>query len=58
MELKIQQVQQRLVKRYFIAKENVSIIIDEEYEFIEECLHAQMSVEEIAQELINIYMVA
>ena len=58
MELKIQQVQQRLVKRYFIAKENVSIIIDEEYEFIEECLHAQMSVEEVAQELINIYMVA
>jgi hypothetical protein len=58
MELKIQQVQQRLIKRYFIVNENASIIIDEEYEFIEECLHAQMSVEEVAQELINIYMVA
>jgi hypothetical protein len=58
MELKIQQIQQRLVKRYFIAKENVAIIVDEEYEFIEECFNAQMSVEEIAQELINIYMVA
>ena len=58
MELKIQQIQQRLVKRYFIAKENVAIIVDEEYEFIEECFNAQMSVEKIAQELIDIYMVA
>jgi hypothetical protein len=58
MELKIQQVQKYLVKHYFIAQENAAIIVDEEYEFIEECLHSQLSIEKIAQELIDIYMVA
>ena len=58
MELRIQQVQRRLVKHYFIANENAAIIVEDEYEFIEECFHIQMSVEEIAQELIDIFMVA
>lgn len=58
MELKIQQLQKRLIKYYFIANENAAIIIDEEYEFIEECFHLQMCIEEIAQELVDIFMVA
>lgn len=59
MELKLQKLQQRLVKYHFIVQDNVSIIIDEEFDFIEDCLqNTQMSIEEIAKELIDIYMVA
>ncbi|WP_345992047.1 hypothetical protein [Sulfurimonas sp. HSL-1716] len=59
MELKIQKLQQRLVKYYFIAQENVCIIIDEEYDFIENCFtDANMNVEDVAKALIDIYMVA
>lgn len=59
MELKLQKLQQRLVKYHFIVQDNVSIIIDEEFDSIEDCLqNTQMSIEEIAKELIDIYMVA
>lgn len=58
MELKIEKLERRLVKQYFIAKDNARIIIEDEYDFIEECFNASMSVEEIAKELIAIYMVA
>ena len=58
MEVKIQQLEQRLVKHYFIAVQNAHIIIEDEFYFIEECFNASMSVEEVAKALINIYMVA
>lgn len=59
MELKLQKLEQRLVKYHFIAQENVRIIIDDEFDFIEECLqNTQMSIEDIAKALIDIYMVA
>ena len=58
MELRIQKLEKRLVKYHFIAKENASIIIDEEYDFIENCFNSQMSIEDVARELIAIFMVA
>lgn len=58
MELYIQQLEKYLVKNYFIVKANASIIVEDEYEFIEECFNAQMSIANVAKELIEIYMVA
>ena len=59
MELKLQKLEQRLVKYHFIAQDNVRIIIEDEFDFIEECLqNSQMSIEDIAKALIDIYMVA
>ncbi|WP_345979229.1 hypothetical protein [Sulfurimonas sp. HSL3-2] len=59
MELKLQKLEQRLVKYHFIAQDNVRIIIEDEFDFIEECLqNTQMSIEDIAKALIDIYMVA
>lgn len=59
MELKLQKLEQRLVKYHFIAQDNVRIIIDDEFDFIEECLQTtQMSIEDVAKALIDIYMVA
>lgn len=59
MELKLQKLEQRLVKYHFIAQDNVRIIIEDEFDFIEECLqNTQMNIEDIAKALIDIYMVA
>lgn len=59
MELKLQKLEERLVKYHFIAQDNVRIIIEDEFDFIEECLqNTQMSIEDIAKALIDIYMVA
>ena len=58
MELYIQQLEKYLIKNYFIVQANASIIIEDEYEFIEECFNAQMSVANVAKALTEIYMVA
>ncbi|MBU0631589.1 hypothetical protein KKA17_03000 [bacterium] len=59
MELKIQKLEQRLVKYHFIVQDNAQIIIHEEYDFIEDCFtNLHLSVEDVAKALIDIYMVA
>jgi hypothetical protein len=58
MELYTQQLEKYLKKNYFITTQHASGIIEDEYEFIEECHNAQMSIAKLAQELIEIYMVA
>jgi pyoverdine/dityrosine biosynthesis protein Dit1 len=58
MELYLHQLEKYLIKNYFIVKDNVSILVEDEFEFIEECFNAQISVAIVAKELIDIYMVA
>ena len=59
MDLKIDQLQRRLIKYYFIVPANTTIIIEGEIDFIEDCFNnTEMSIDEVAKELISIYMVA
>lgn len=58
MELMLQQLKQRLTKYHFVDVANVDLIIDEEFEFIEECFNTSISIEDVAKALIDIYMVA
>lgn len=47
-----------LLKRYAMDQTNVSIMIEEEWDYIEERIHEGCTVHELSQELIEIYMAA
>ena len=59
MDETIAQLTDYLVRYYFIDQENATLMVEDEFVFIEQCLSGgKIKIKDIAQELIDIYMVA
>lgn len=59
MDETISELANHLTRYYFLSKADASLMIDDEFVFVEKCLDApNVKIEDIAKALIDIYMVA
>lgn len=54
----VDQVAKYLIKYYNITQEEAEVIVNDEWEYIEEFFNDSLTPKDVAKKLVNIYMVA